>query len=59
MSLHLLQARTTYSSPSTPFTGIYSFVNYARRFMRFHGDAQKDRVYALSITHLKADVKKN
>lgn len=39
MSLHLLQARSTYSSPSTLFGGIYLYVNYARRFRKFHGDA--------------------
>ena len=41
MSLHLLQARSTYSSPSTLFGGIYLYVSYARRFRKFHGDAEK------------------
>ena len=41
MSLHLLQARSTYSSPSTLFGGIYLYVSYAHRFKKFHGDAQK------------------
>ena len=58
MNLHLLQARSTYSSPSTLFGGIYLCFNYARRFTKFHGDAKKNYVYALIITHLKRDVKK-
>ena len=59
MNLHLLQARSTYSSLSTLFGGIYLYVNYARRFTMFHDDAEKNYVYALSITHLSGDVKKN
>ena len=59
MSLHLLQARATYSSPSTLFGVIYLDVNYAHRFMKFQGCAEKNYIYPLSITHLKGDVKKN
>ena len=58
MSLHLSQVRTTYSSPSTLFWGIYLDVNYAHRFMKFHRRAKKNCIYSLSITHLKRDVKK-
>ena len=59
MSLHLLQARTTYSSPSTPFLVIYLIFNYAHRFSKFHGHTKTNYIYTLSITHLKNDVKKN
>ena len=58
MSLHLLQARTTYSSPSTPFWVIYLDVNYARRFTEVSKRAKTNYIYILSITHLKGDVKK-
>ena len=58
MSLLLLQVRTTYSSPSTLFGVIYLIVNYARRFTKFHGHAERNYPYALSITHLMGDVKK-
>ena len=59
MSLLLLQVRTTYSSPSTLFGVIYLIVNYARRFTKFHGHAEKNYPYAsLIITYLKGNVKK-
>ena len=58
MSLLLLQVRTTYSSPSTPFSGnLFSF-NYAHYSTEFHGCAEKNYAYALIITHLMGDVKK-
>ena len=58
MNLHLLQARTTYSSPSTLFWVIYLDVNYTRHFSKFQRRAEKNHVHALSITHLERDVKK-
>ena len=47
MNLLLLQARTTYSSPSTLFWVIYLVVNYARHFNEVSQACKKERYVTL------------